>query len=98
MEVYFDYAMAELSVIEEEKVAKFAEQIIKDGGEYLIEGYCSNNGDPYRNEVLSKQRAEYVYNLLRYYNVPKQNIQWVGNGMSDVDDYLEQKVIIKKVN
>ena len=98
MEVYFDYAMAELSVIEEVKVAKFAQQIIQDGGNYIIEGYCSANGDPYKNQVLSQRRAEYVYNLLRYYDVPKQNIQWVGNGMTDIDDYLEQKVIIKKIN
>ena len=98
MEVYFDYAMAELSVIEEIKVAKFAQQIIQDGGNYLIEGYCSANGDPYRNQVLSQQRAEYVYDLLRYYDVPKANISWVGNGMSELDDYLEQKVIIKRVD
>ena len=98
MEVYFDYAMSELSVIEEIKVAKFAQQIIQDGGNYLIEGYCSANGDPYKNQVLSQRRAEYVYDLLRYYNVPKANISWVGNGMTDIDDYLEQKVVIKKVN
>jgi outer membrane protein OmpA-like peptidoglycan-associated protein len=98
MEVYFDYAMSELSVIEEVKIVKFAQQIIQDGGNYLIEGYCSANGDPYKNQVLSQRRAEYVYDLLRYYNVPKANISWVGNGMTDVDDYLEQKVVIKKID
>ena len=98
MEVFFDYAMSELSVIEEIKVAKFAQEIINNGGNYLIEGYCSANGDPYKNQVLSQRRARYVYDLLKYYNVPKQNIQWIGNGMSELDDYLEQKVIIKRVD
>lgn len=98
MEVYFDYAMAELSVIEEIKIAKFAQEIINSGGNYLIEGYCSANGDPYRNQKLSEERAEYVYDLLKYYGVPKANISWVGNGMTDIDDYLEQKVIIKRVD
>jgi outer membrane protein OmpA-like peptidoglycan-associated protein len=95
MEVYFDYAMAELSVIEEVKVAKFAQQIIKDGGDYIIEGYCSANGDPYKNKVLSEQRAKYVHNLLLDYGV---SLQYIGNGMSALDDYLEQKVVIKKIN
>jgi outer membrane protein OmpA-like peptidoglycan-associated protein len=97
MEVYFEYAMAELSVIEETKLIKYAEQIIQDGGTFSIEGYCSNNGDPFKNKLLSERRAEYVFDLLSAYGVSKSKMNWIGNGMTDVDDYLEQKVIIKKV-
>ena len=95
MEVYFDYASSFLNDIEENKVARFAQQISVDDHNYIIEGYCSKNGDPYKNEILSSERAEYVYNTLRYYGVPQNKLTWVGHGMSDKDDYLEQKVVIR---
>ncbi len=94
--IYFEYASSSLTPIEEEKVELIAETIRADDATYMIEGYCSNNGDPYRNQKLSEDRAYSVFYSLIGLGVNSSRLIVVGNGMSDKDAALEQRVIVKK--
>lgn len=96
--IYFEYASSFLTTIEEEKVAMIAEAINADRSDnvYMIEGYCSANGDPYRNQKLSEERAQAVFFALVANGVDSTRLFMVGNGMSDRDSALEQRVIVKK--
>lgn len=96
--IYFEYASAYLTPIEEEKVAMIAEAINADNpiNVYMIEGYCSANGDPYRNQKLSEERAQTVFFALVQNGVESTRLFIVGNGMTDKDAPLDQKVIVRK--
>ena len=96
--IYFEYASSFLTTIEEEKAAMIAEAINADRSDnvYMIEGYCSANGDPYRNQKLSEERAQAVFFALVANGVDSTRLFMVGNGMSDRDSALEQRVIVKK--
>lgn len=96
--IYFEYASSCLTPIEEEKVALIAEAINADHTDniYMVEGYCSANGDPYRNQKLSEERAYTVFYALIEHAVNSTRLVVVGNGMTDKDAPLEQKVVVKK--
>ena len=94
--IYFEYASSYLTSIEEEKVAMIASTIAQDDAGYMIEGYCSANGDPYKNQILSEERARAVYFALVGYGVEPSRLFIVGNGMTDNDYALDQKVVVKK--
>lgn len=96
--IYFEYASSFLTPIEDEKVAIIAETIKADNSEqlYMIEGYCSANGDPYKNQRLSEDRARAVYWTLISYGVDETRLFTIGNGMTDKDAALEQRVIVRK--
>ena len=96
--IRFEYATAYLIPTEEDNVAEIADAINADnsGSSYIIEGYCSRNGDPYKNQKLSEERAWAVFNALTYLGVDSSRLIVVGNGMSDIDSTREQKVIVRK--
>lgn len=92
--IRFDYASSTLTSIEDDRVADAAEIIAEDNYFYTIEGWSSNNGDPYTNEVLSKNRAKSVLNALVEYGIDENRMVAVGRGCSEIDDSREQKVLI----
>lgn len=94
--ILFDFASSDLLPTEEDRVADAAEIIIRDNYVYLIEGWCSNNGTPYKNQLLSEARATKVRRALIDYGVSEDRLVPVGNGQSDIDDSREQKVIIRR--
>lgn len=94
--ILFDFASSDLVPTEEDRVATAAEIILQDDYVYMVEGWCSNNGNPYNNQLLSHARASTVRRALIDYGVPETRLVPVGNGQSDVDDSREQKVIIKR--
>ena len=94
--IYFEYAQSYLTPIEEEKVALIAETIRADDANYTIEGYCSNNGDPSRNQKLSEERAYSVFYALIGLGVESSRLFIVGNGMTNRDAALEQRVVVKR--
>ena len=63
---------------------------------YAIEGWCSANGDPYKNQKLSEERAMAVFLELKRLGVDSTRLFIVGNGMGDEDSVLEQKVVVRK--
>ena len=96
-QIFFEYASAEISPIEEAKVAKLAEYINTTQGCYRIEGYSSPDGDPYRNEVLSGDRARAVYWLLISYGVDEGRIVPMQSGISTQygeDSPLNRMVVV----
>lgn len=96
--IYFEYASSFLTPIEEEKVALIAETINADNVSYSIEGYCSANGDPYRNQKLSEERAYTVFYALVANGVNSTRLVVAGHGMTDRDSALEQRVVVRKLN
>ena len=96
--IRFEYATAYLIPTEEDNVAEIADAINADnsGSSYIIEGYCSRNGDPYKNQKLSEERAWAVFNALVALDVNSARLIVVGNGMSDIDSTREQKVSVRK--
>lgn len=95
--ILFDYATSYLTSFAEEQVEEMALAIIEDNTEqvYMVEGYCSANGDPYRNQKLSEERAQSVYFALVSHGVDPTRLVMVGNGMSDKDSVREQKVVVR---
>ena len=81
-QIFFDYASAEISPIESAKVAQLVEYINTTQGNYRIEGYSSPDGDPYRNEVLSGERARAVYWMLISNGVDEDRIVPMQGGIS----------------
>lgn len=81
-QIFFDYASSEISPIESAKVAQLAEYINTTQGNYRIEGYSSPDGDPYRNEVLSGERARAVYWMLISNGVDEDRIVPMQGGIS----------------
>lgn len=96
-EIYFEYASSYLTQIEEDKVAMIARYILQTNDEYTIDGYCSNNGDTYRNQKLSEDRARIVYWTIIGFGVSPKRLSMQGHGMTDKDVSLEQKVIVRRV-
>lgn len=97
--IYFNYAESTLNDFAWEAVGDIAEVINADESDaiYMIEGYCSNNGDPYKNQKLSEERAWSVFNALVYnYGVSSERLAVVGNGMAERDSVREQKVVVHK--
>ena len=96
-QIFFDYASSEISPIESAKVAQLAEYINTTEGNYRIEGYSSPAGDPYRNEVLSGERARAVYWLLISNGVDEDRIIPMQGGISTQygeDSPLNRMVVV----
>ena len=96
-QIFFDYASSEISPIESAKVAQLAEYINTTEDNYRIEGYSSPDGDPYRNEVLSGDRARAVYWLLISYGVDEDRIIPMKGGISTQygeDSPLNRMVVV----
>lgn len=96
-QIFFDYASAEISPIESAKVEQLAEYINTTQGNYRIEGYSSPDGDPYRNEVLSGDRARAVYWLLIAHGVDEDRIIPMQGGISTQygdDSPLNRMVVV----
>lgn len=96
-QIFFEYASATITPIEEAKVAQVAEYINTTKGNYRIEGYSSPDGDPYRNEVLSGDRARAVYWMLISYGVDEDRIVPMQSGISTQygeDSPLNRMVVV----
>ena len=96
-QIFFEYASSTITPFEEAKVAQLAEYINTTKGNYRIEGYSSPDGDPYRNEVLSGDRARAVYWLLISYGVDEDRIIPMQGGISTQygeDSPLNRMVVV----
>ena len=95
--ILFEYAESFLRPAAYETVEDIADAIINGDPNmmYSINGYCSANGDPYKNQKLSEDRAWAVFYALEALGVDSARMFIVGNGMSDKDSAREQKVIVK---
>ena len=96
-QIFFEYASSTITPIEEAKVAQLAEYINTTKGNYRIEGYSSPDGDPYRNEVLSGDRARAVYWMLISYGVDEDRIVPMQSGISTQygeDSPLNRMVVV----
>ena len=94
--IYFDYASSALSSIEIEKVIRIADAMKETKDTYELQGWCSNNGDDDRNQRLSAERVKCVYWMLVAYGVDEGRLIQSPNGKAQEDNYLEQKVVIKR--
>lgn len=79
-EYFFEFASAELTNADKSRIAELAERIKSEGGEYQIDGWCSNNGDDETNLYLSQQRAQAVYEILRRNGVGSYITEVTGHG------------------
>lgn len=98
-QIFFEYASATITPIEDAKVAQLAEYINSTEGYYRILGYSSPDGDPYRNEQLSGDRARAVYWLLISYGVDEDRIVPMGEGVTSRyggDSPLNRMVAVTK--
>ena len=96
-QIFFDYASAEISPIEVAKVEQLAQYINTTEGNYRIEGYSSPDGDPYRNDVLSGERARAVYWLLIANGVDEDRLVPMKGGISTQygdDSPLNRMVVV----
>ena len=96
-QIFFEYASATITPIEEAKVAQLAEYINANEGFYRIQGYSSPDGDPYRNEQLSGERARAVYWMLISYGVDEERIVPMGEGVTSQyggDSPLNRMVVV----
>ena len=99
-QIFFDYASAEISPIEAAKVAQLADYIKSNGGYFRLEGYSSPDGNVYRNEALSQERAYAVYWMLLSHNVNEDHIIPLGEGVTSLygsDSPLNRMVVVKNV-
>lgn len=94
--IYFDYASSALSSIEIEKVIRIADAMKETNDMYELQGWCSNNGDDDRNQRLSAERVKQVFWMLVAYGVDEGRLIQSPNGKAQDDNYLEQKVVIKR--
>ena len=96
MPIFFDYASYTISDIEEEKIALIAQEMLQTSDSYVIEGYCSNNGDDSRNQLLSERRANAVYWSLIGFGIDSSRLTTEGHGKTTkYDSGLDQRVVIK---
>ena len=96
-QIFFDYASAEISPIESAKVEQLAQYINTTEGNYRIEGYSSPDGDPYRNDILSGERARAVYWLLIANDVDEDRLIPMKGGVSTQfgdDSPLNRMVVV----
>ena len=96
-QIFFDYASSVISPIESAKVAQLAQYINTTEGNYRIEGYSSPDGDPYRNDVLSGERARAVYWLLIANSVDEDRLIPMKGGISTQygeDSPLNRMVVV----
>ena len=99
-EIYFDFGSADLDEIEQGKITLLARRMIDEGGNYVLDGYCSNDGYDETNIALSERRAQAVLDALANAGVPRSNMTTVGHGKSTVYDEgrsaLNRRVAVTK--
>ena len=98
--VYFGYASSEINDTDLARLRRFAADIANGNGYYRIDGYSSPDGNPYRNEQLSQERAEAVYWYLLSQGVDESRLAPIGNGPSheyDGEAALNRIVKITKI-
>lgn len=98
-QIFFDYASSEITPIEAAKVAQLAEHIKSNGGYWRLQGYSSPDGNVYRNEALSQERAYAVYWLLLSHDVDEDQIIPMGEGVTTQygdDSPLNRMVVVSK--
>lgn len=98
--VYFGYASSEITDTDLARLRRFAADIADGNGYYRIDGYSSPDGNPYRNEQLSQERAEAVYWYLLSQGVDESRLAPIGNGPSheyDGEAALNRIVKITKI-
>lgn len=78
--VYFEYASYEVTPSTVTLLRPVAERISADNAIYLLDGYCSNDGDDYTNMILSEQRANAVKETLVDLGVPANRLMTAGHG------------------
>lgn len=99
MPIFFDYASAEITPIEDAKIERIANYINTHGGEYRVEGYSSPDGNSYNNQKLSGERAFVVYQALMGYGVPQDRLIPMANGVTSQfgeESTLNRMVIVRK--
>lgn len=96
--IYFEWGSADISDVMDAFIEDAADIINNDTYSYRIEGYCSANGNEYKNQILSAKRANAVYDRLVEYGVDGNRLFTTGNGMTSVDRASEQKVIIVRID
>lgn len=98
-DIYFDYASDEPNEIGWTNLGEIATAILSSNDNYIIEGYCSRNGNPESNQRLSERRAQTVYDILvEQFGVSRARLSCVGHGMTDRDTVGDQKVTVRKSN
>lgn len=101
--VYFEIGKAKLSVKEKAHLDYIVKNVIANGDnlKFTVSGNCdSKTGSKKRNQVLSEQRAKYVYDLLTgEYGLSADQFEVVANGGNDIfsTQELNRAVIIEKM-
>ena len=83
MIIYFGHAQCEVPETEMDNLFSYARQMKESSSFYQLEGYSSNNGDDYRNQVLSENRARAVYWALIDLGVDENKLIVIGNGKTE---------------
>lgn len=99
-EYYFEYAVSELSEIQEARIKELAKYINSTDDDFRIEGYASPDGSDYNNQRISQERAFVVWELLKYYGVEAYRLVPMGNGVSyqySADSPLNRRVVVTKI-
>ena len=82
-QIYFDYSSYTLTELEIEKLEILAKQMKENGGQYVIDGYCSMPGSDEFNQKLSEKRANAVKEKLVKLGVGDQITDVTGHGRTD---------------
>ena len=99
-EYYFEFAVSELSEIQEARVKELAKYINSTDEDFRIEGYASPDGNDYNNQRISQERAFAVWELLKYYGVEEYRLVPMGNGVSSkypADSPLNRRVVVSAI-
>lgn len=99
-EYYFEFAVSELSEIQEARVKELAKYIKSTDDDFRIEGYASPDGNDYNNQRISQERAFAVWELLKYYGVEEYRLVPMGNGVSSkypADSPLNRRVVVSAI-
>lgn len=100
MPIFFRHASSEMLETERPKLQVIANKINAGKGTYRVDGYCSNDGDVYRNQVLSENRAwEVVMTLVNEYGCEMSKFEIVeGHGKSNIyGNDLDKQVVITRI-
>lgn len=96
--IYFDVGSSALTTIELEKVLDIGMKMLNTTDEYRLEGWCSNNGTDEKNDRLARERVRNVFWILTDCGVSETRLIQDPRGKDQYDNYLSQKVVIKKVS
>lgn len=96
--IFFDWGSCQITPAMDGVIADIADEMQRTNNDYYLYGYCSNNGDEWKNKVLSERRANAVYRRLAdYYGIDETRLYPVGKGKARADRPTEQKVVVVKI-